>query len=308
MVPSREVEVHPFGEGILRSFLYKFVTDQGVEYPVLVDVPAVRSCQQRVQLVDAVVVFDGVAGVCHCTAVSVDFAVVGGVGVVTELVFHVQFVVVRAEFGREFHECVSEETLRAFGEQIVVHSPVGVVDPCLAVRVLLVRVAFDVRGDSFHVVAHRSVVDGSRHAGVGGRLLFYLGSHEVTVEASRPVGAELNFGRHFGVVSVHTGSRDDAFLVAVTQRERVVSFVQILGNVDVVAPGNAGVEEILHVVVCFRRCPRVKTGFGTLGHVVLSLTFSHFLGESVVGVAAVCRIVGEVGYFRSPAVAGIRVV
>lgn len=111
------------------------------------------------------------------------------------------------------------------------------------------------RGDSFHVVAHRSVVDGSRHAGVGGRLLFDLGSHEVTVEASRPVGAELNFGRHFGVVSVHAGSRDDAFLVAVTQRERVVSFVQILGNVDVVAPGNAGVEEILHVVVCFRRCP-----------------------------------------------------
>ena len=131
-------------------FLYKFVTDQGVEYPVLVDVPAVRSLSAASSnFVDAVVVFDGVAGVCHCTAVSVDFAVVGGVGVVTELVFHVQFVVVRAEFGREFHECVSEETLRAFGEQIVVHSPVGVVDPCLAVRVLLVRVAFDVRGIPF---------------------------------------------------------------------------------------------------------------------------------------------------------------
>ena len=92
------------------------------------------------------------------------------------------------------------------------------------------------RRDTFHVVAHGSVVDSSRHTRVGCRLLLDFGSHEVTVEASRPVGAELNFGRHFGVVSVHTGSRDDAFLVAVTQRERVVSFVQILGNVDVVAP------------------------------------------------------------------------
>jgi hypothetical protein len=46
MVPAREVEAISHGLSITDSLIYKLITQQSIEYEVLIDIPVIRKRQQ----------------------------------------------------------------------------------------------------------------------------------------------------------------------------------------------------------------------------------------------------------------------
>ena len=183
----------------------------------------------------------------------------------------------------------------------MLHSPVGSVEAArTAIRVLRVGVALYVVRNALEVVAGGHTVDRGDDTVVGARLLLDLGGGEVAAEARRPVVVQGGLRRQLGVVTEETGGGYDTFGGGVTQREGVAALVHVLRHVDGVIPRHARVEELPGVVVRLRRSPRIEPRTCTLYDIILPRLPPGLLRVVIVRVAAILRIIGQVGNLRTP--------
>ena len=156
------------------------------------------------------------------------------------------------------------------------------------------------RRNTGHIIADGCIIDRSNHTGVGCRLFGDFWSHKVSIKSGSPVRMELCFGGHFHVISIHTSWWNDTITRGVTQRKGVVTFVESLGYIDVIAPRYTCFKKVLHVVICLWSSPRIHAGSCKLRNIVFSGLFTILAGVTVVCISSVGRVVSQFGNLRTP--------
>ena len=307
MVPAREVEAISHGLSITDSLIYKLITQQSIEYEVLIDIPVIRKRQQWVHLIYRKTVFASITiRITSCT-VAVNIRVIGRISVITNLVFHIQFMIVRTKFSRILQERIPEETLRSLRKAIIVARPVSIIDPVLTERILSIRITFDMGRYARHSITDRSRINRSGNTVISGSLLLDLWCHEVSVKTSRPVIMQLRLTRQLHVITIHSRRTNDTIRSRITQRKWIVSFIEGLSYIYRVTPSNASLEEIFRIIISLGSSPWIQSCRSTLRHIVLSIMQSTFR-IFILYITAIYRIIRQVRDRRSPAKSRIWVI
>ena len=199
VVPSREVVVRTIFIILLSVALDNFITQYGVQSPVLIDVPVIVDGQQRVVCsVRPAVVFDLSATATRVTTVSVAVYIVSGVSIHADHVCCTEISLIACVY-------ISEETVGIFCEFVVVHRPISVVKATTE-RILCVLVTVYVTWNPCKIIAGRSCVNRSQQTVTGSHCLVDRSSDIVSCKSGTPVVSQFGVGANLYIISVHTSA------------------------------------------------------------------------------------------------------
>ena len=292
--------------------MVELITEQEAKIPLLQSTPLCSKVSSEKVVEDVGLntrVFDLTLSVVGRTYFS-DCLIISGVDILTGLLTENEVVVFTPIDLRAILDIgITEHTVGMLEELVIVCKPIWVIKRSATEADLTGRIIGGVVGHSFEIELNRCGIDHVYNTIVGTRCRFNSHSTVVGREPRLPLIVNLPVHSTTSTSTCHACRRNDTGLISITDTERIVKAILVLADAKRRVLCETRAEEVIHIVMDFRRHPTIKTCCLIFGVVELSLVGSQVaIGVFVIGVTAVCSIVRQVGNLRTPAHGCCRIV